>query len=306
MLNAIDKKVLKEVADLEGIPKGAYNIRKNGKLEGREVSANINIETNEKGDGIVIDIKPGTVNESVHIPVILSQAGLHDVVYNTFIIGEDSDVTIVAGCGIHCGSDESEGHSGIHEFQIKNGAKVTYIEKHVAMGDGSGKRILNPTTKVVMEENAQAQMELTQLGGVDEAKRINEATIGAGSVLLITERVMTEKEQSAESRNDITLAGTDSKANIVSRSVIKGSSSQDFYVNLTAEAMCYGHIECDAIIMDNGINQTIPALRALHPDAELTHEASIGKIANDQLMKLMSLGLDYDQAVNRIIQGFLS
>jgi Fe-S cluster assembly scaffold protein SufB len=305
MLNAIDKKVLKEVADLEGMPKGAYNIRKNGKLEGREVSANINIETNEKGDGIIIDIKPGTKDESVHIPVILSQAGLHDVVYNTFIIGEGSDVTIVAGCGIHCGGNASEGHSGIHEFQIKAGAKVKYVEKHIAIGEGSGKRILNPTTKVFMEENAQAQMELTQIGGVDEAKRVNEATIGAGSVLLITERVMTEKEQSAESRNEITLAGTDSKTNIVSRSVIKGSSSQDFYVNLTAKAKCYGHIECDAIIMDNGINQTIPALRALHPDAELTHEASIGKIANDQLMKLMSLGLDYDQAVNRIIQGFL-
>ena len=305
MINAIDKKVLKEVADLEGIPKGAYNIRKNGKLEGREVSANINIETNEKGDGIVIDIKPGTKDESVHIPVILSKAGLHDVVYNTFIIGEGSDVTIVAGCGIHCGSDASEGHSGIHEFHIKAGAKVTYVEKHIALGDGSGKRILNPTTKVFMEENAQAQMELTQLGGVDEAKRFNEATIGAGSVLLITERVMTEKEQSAESNNEITLDGEDSKTNIVSRSVIKGSSSQDFYVNLTAKARCYGHIECDAIIMDNGINQTIPALRAQHPDAELTHEASIGKIANDQLMKLMSLGLDYDQAVNRIIQGFL-
>lgn len=306
MLNAIDKKVLKEVAGLEGIPKGAYNIRKNGKLEGREVSANINIESNEKGDGIVIDIKPGTVNESVHIPVILSQAGLHDVVYNTFIIGEGADVTIVAGCGIHCGSSESEGHSGIHEFQIKNGAKVTYVEKHVALGEGSGRRILNPTTKVFMEENAQARMELTQLGGVDEAKRANEAQIGAGSVLLITERVMTEKDQSAESRNDITLAGTDSKANIVSRSVIKGRSSQDFFVNLTAEEKCYGHIECDAIIMDQGTNQTIPALRALHPDAALTHEASIGKIANDQLMKLMSLGLDYDQAVNRIIEGFLS
>jgi Fe-S cluster assembly scaffold protein SufB len=305
MLNAIDKKVLKEVADLEGMPKGAYNIRKNGKLEGREVSANINIETNEKGDGIIIDIKPGTKDESVHIPVILSQAGLHDVVYNTFIIGEGSDVTIVAGCGIHCGGNASEGHSGIHEFQIKAGAKVKYVEKHIAIGEGSGKRMLNPTTKVFMEENAQAQMELTQIGGVDEAKRVNEATIGAGSVLLITERVMTEKEQSAESRNEITLAGTDSKTNIVSRSVIKGSSSQDFYVNLTAKAKCYGHIECDAIIMDNGINQTIPALRALHPDAELTHEASIGKIANDQLMKLMSLGLDYDQAVNRIIQGFL-
>lgn len=305
MLNAIDKRVLKEVAELEGIPKGAYNIRKNGKLLGREVSANINIETNEKGDGIIIDIKPGTVNESVHIPVILSQAGLHDTVYNTFIVGEGSDVTIVAGCGIHCGGKESEGHSGIHEFQIKAGAKVKYVEKHIALGDGTGKRILNPTTKVFIAENAQVEMELTQLGGVDEAKRYNEAQIGAGSVLLITERVMTDGEQVAESRNEIELLGADSKTNIVSRSVIKGNSTQDFYVNLTAFAKCYGHIECDAIIMDNGSNQTIPALRALHPDAEMTHEASIGKIVNDQLMKLMSLGLDYDAAVNRIIQGFL-
>jgi len=305
MLNAIDKQVLKEVADLEGIPKGAYNIRKNGKLLGREVSANIAIETNPKGDGIVIDIAPGTVDESVHIPVILSQAGLHDVVYNTFIVGKDSDVTIVAGCGIHCGGPEAEGHSGIHEFQIEAGAKVRYVEKHVAIGDGSGKRILNPTTKVFMAENAQAEMELTQLGGVDEAKRSNEATVGAGSVLLMTERVMTDGSQVAASKNEVELAGTDSKANIVSRSVLKDDSRQDFYVNLTAQAKCYGHIECDAIIMDNGRNQTIPALRALHPDAELTHEASIGKIANDQLMKLMSLGLSYDAAVNRIIQGFL-
>ncbi|MGM0610644.1 MAG: SufD family Fe-S cluster assembly protein [Thermodesulfobacteriota bacterium] len=305
MLNAIDKQILKEVADLEGIPKGAYNIRKNGELQGREVSANINIETNEKGDGIVIDIKPGTVNESVHIPVILSQAGLHDTVYNTFIVGEGSDVTIVAGCGIHCGGKESEGHSGIHEFQIKADAKVKYVEKHIAIGEGTGRRILNPTTKVFMAENAQAEMELTQLGGVDEAKRFNEAEIGSGSVLLITERVMTEGNQTAESRNEVELTGTDSKTNIISRSVIKDNSTQDFYVNLTAVARCYGHIECDAIIMDNGRNQTVPALRALHPDAELTHEASIGKIANDQLMKLMSLGLDYDAAVNRIIQGFL-
>lgn len=269
------------------------------------MSANINIETNEKGDGIIISIKQGTKNESVHIPVILSQAGLHDTVYNTFIVGEGSDVTIIAGCGIHCGGKEPEGHSGIHEFQIKAGAKVKYIEKHVAMGEGSGRRILNPTTKVFMEENAQVEMELTQLGGVDETVRINEAVIGAGSVLIMTERVMTDGNQKAESRNEIELAGVDSKANIVSRSVIKGDSSQNFYVNLTARAKCYGHIECDAIIMDNGINQTVPALRALHPDAELTHEASIGKIANDQLMKLMSLGLDYDAAVNRIIQGFL-
>ena len=305
MLNAIDKQVLKEVADLEGIPKGAYNIRKNGELMGREVSANINIETNQNNDGIIIDIKPGTKNESVHIPVILSKAGLHDTVYNTFIVGEGSDVTIIAGCGIHCGGKESEGHSGIHEFQIKAGAKVKYVEKHIAIGEGTGRRILNPTTKVFIAENAHAEMELTQLGGVDEAKRVNEAVIGEGAVLIITERVMTEGDQMAESKNEIELAGTNSKTNIVSRSVIKGNSSQDFYVNLTAKAKCYGHIECDAIIMDNGINQTIPALRTLHPDAELTHEASIGKIANDQLMKLMSLGLDYDAAVNRIVQGFL-
>src|SRR6056297_1880191 len=224
MFDAIDKQVLKQVADLEEVPKGAYNIRKNGKLLSREVSANINIEANEKGDGIVIDIKPGTVNESVHIPVILSQAGLHDVVYNTFIIGENSDVTIVAGCGIHCGSSESEGHSGIHEFRIKSGARVKYVEKHVAIGEGTGRRSLNPTTRVFMEENASAEMELTQLGGVDEAKRANEASIGAGSVLLITERVRTEGNQTAEPQNEIELAGSDSKTNIVSRSVLKGDS----------------------------------------------------------------------------------
>jgi Fe-S cluster assembly scaffold protein SufB len=306
MLDAIDKQVLKAVADLEGIPKGAYNIRKNGKLLGRETSANINIETNEEGTGIVITIKPGTVNESVHIPVILSQAGLHDVVYNTFIIGEGSDVTIVAGCGIHCGSSQAEGHSGIHEFRVGKNASVKYVEKHIALGEGKGKRILNPTTKIFLEENAHAEMELTQLGGVDEAKRFNEAHLGAGSSLLVTERVMTDGDQVAESKNELVLAGDNSKANMISRSVIKGDSKQDFYVNLEARAKSFGHIECDAIIMDNGTNQTIPALKALHPDAELTHEASIGKIANDQLMKLMSLGLTYDEAVNKIIQGFLN
>lgn len=305
MLNAIDKELLKAVADLEGIPKGAYNIRKNGELLGREVSANIHIETNEAGNGIVIRIKPGTVNESVHIPVILSQAGLHDVVYNTFDIGENSDVTIVAGCGIHCGGSESEGHSGIHEFRVGKNARVKYVEKHVATGEGSGKRTLNPTTKVFLEEGAYAEMELTQLGGVDEAKRANEGEVRAGASLMITERVMTDGNQEAESRNELILSGENSKANIISRSVVKGHSKQDFFVNLEARAKCYGHIECDAIIMDQGISQTIPALKALHPDAELTHEASIGKIANDQLMKLMSLGLEYDEAVNRIIHGFL-
>lgn len=305
MFDAIDKQLLKAVADLEGIPKGAYNIRKNGKLLKREVSANINIESNAEGTGIIITIKPGTINESVHIPVILSQAGLYDVVYNTFIVGENSDVTIVAGCGIHCGGKEREGHAGIHEFRIGKNAKLKYVEKHVALGEGRGKRILNPTTKVFLEEGGHAEMELSQIGGVDEAMRQNEAHLGAGSSILITERVLTDFDQSATSKNLIVLEGDGSKANMTSRSVIKGDSVQNFYVNLEARAKSYGHIECDAIIMDNGRNETVPALRAFHPDAELTHEASIGKIANDQLMKLMSLGLTYDQAVNKIIQGFL-
>lgn len=305
MLSAIDKELLKEVAGLEGIPKGAYNIRKNGQLLGREVSANILIETNEAGNGIVITIAPGTRNESVHIPVIVSQAGLHDVVYNTFIIGEDSDVTIVAGCGIHCGGSAPEGHEGIHEFRIGKKARMKYVEKHVALGEGKGKRSLDPTTRVFLEEDAYAEMELSQLGGVDEALRQNEAQLGPGSSLLITERVLTDGRQSAVSRNEIVLVGEDSKANMISRSVIKGDSRQDFYATLDAQAKCFGHIECDAIIMDNGANETIPSLKARHPDAELTHEASIGKIANDQLMKLMSLGLTYDEAVNKIIQGFL-
>ncbi len=305
MLNAIDKQLLKEVAELEQIPKGAYNIRKNGELMGREVSSNINIETNEAGDGIIVTIKPGTKNESVHIPVILTQAGLHDVVYNTFIIGDDSDVTIVAGCGIHCGSSEAEGHSGIHEFRVGKNARISYVEKHLAIGEGEGRRTLNPTTKIYMEENAYAEMELTQIGGVDEAKRVNEAELGPGCSLLISEKVLTEGTQNAESRNELILKGEDSSANMVSRSVIRGNSNQDFYVQLTALAKCFGHIECDAIIMDNGTNQTMPSLNARHPDAELTHEASIGKIADDQLIKLMSLGLSYDEAVNKIIQGFL-
>ena len=305
MLDAIDKELLAAVADLEGLPKGAFNIRKNGRLLKREVSANIDIESHADGQGITVTIKPGTVNESVHIPVILSQAGLYDVVYNNFIIGADSDVTIIAGCGIHCGGPEPEGHAGIHEFHVGAGAKVKYVEKHYARGSGRGRRSLNPTTKVFLAAGAAAEMELTQIGGVDEANRINEATLGPDSLLLITERVLTEGEQRAVSTNTISMAGEGSRANMISRSVIKGDSRQDFHATLEALAPCFGHIECDAIIMDNGKNETIPALKAHHPDAALTHEASIGKIASDQLMKLMSLGLSYDEAVNRIIQGFL-
>ncbi len=305
MLDATDRELLKAVADLEDIPKGAYNIRKNGELLSRETTANIEIVTNDEMNGIDIIVKPGTKNESVHIPVILSKAGLMDVVYNRFIIGENADVTIIAGCGIHCGSSEPEGHAGVHEFKIDKNARVKYVEKHYASGPGRGKRTLSPTTRVFMEEGSQAEMELTQMGGVDVAKRVNEAVLGARASLLVTERVMTDGKQQASSRNTVILEGTDSRCELISRSVIKGNSNQDFYATIEAKARCYGHLECDAIVMDNGTNETIPALKSLHPDAELTHEAAIGKIANDQLLKLMSLGMDYDQAVNRIIRGFL-
>ncbi len=305
MLDAIDKELLNTVAGLEALPKGAYNIRKNGKLLAREVTADIEIVTNDEMHGIDIMVKPGTKNQSVHIPVILSKAGLMDVVYNRFIIGEDADVTIIAGCGIHCGSDEPEGHAGVHEFKLEKNSRVRYVEKHVATGPGRGKRTLSPTTKVFMDEGAQAEMELAQIGGVDVAKRVNEAVLGPRASLLITERVMTDGNQEAASRNTIILEGTDSRCELISRSVIKGDSNQDFYASIEAQARCFGHVECDAIVMDNGTNETIPALRSFHPEAELTHEAVIGKIANEQLLKLMSLGLEYDEAVNRIIRGFL-
>ncbi len=305
MLNALDKTILEAVTDLKTIPGGAYNIRKNGQLLERKTTDRIMFESLKDRSGISVTVKPFTVNEILHIPVIVSQAGLNDVVYNKFVIGEGCDVTIVAGCGLHCSGSSFSGHEGIHEFFVGESARVKYVEKHVALGDGKGKRALHPTTKVFMEQGSFMEMELTQLGGVDDANRINEAVLGPESSLTVTERVMTDTHQSAVSKNEIILEGHGSRANLVSRSVIKGDSRQDFFAAIEAKAKCFGHIECDAIIMDNGVNETVPALRARHPDAELTHEASIGKIANDQLVKIMSMGLSYDEAVNWIIQGFL-
>jgi len=305
MLDAIDKEILKTVAGLEEIPKGAFNIRKNGKLLERNTTANIDIESYPESKGIKIVIKSGTKNESVHIPVILSQADLYDIVKNDFIIGDDCDVTIIAGCGIHCGSDKREGHAGVHEFHVGKRSKVKYIEKHYATGEGKGRRILNPVTRVFLQDDARIEMELTQISGVDEAKRLNEAVLAPRSSLLISEKVMTEGDQTAVSNNNIVLDGRDSKAEVLARSVIKGDSYQAFYAVIEARERCYGHLECDAIVMDNGKSETVPSLKSLHPEAELTHEAAIGKIADEQLVKLMTLGMDYDDAVKKIIQGFL-
>lgn len=304
-MDQIQKSLLAQVADLHEVPEGAYNIRSNGKLEGRNTTANIDIVTKEDKPGIDIIIKPGTKNESMHIPVILSESGLKDLVYNDFYIGEDADVTIIAGCGIHnCGVDTSE-HDGIHTFHIGKNAKVRYVEKHYGEGDGSGERILNPTTVIHIEEGGYMEMESVQIKGVDSTERTTEADLKAGASLVVKEKLMTHGRQKAESVFTIDLNGEDSSANIISRSVAKGKSEQTFISHLNGNNKCAGHTECDGIIMDQAKVNAVPSLSANHLDASLIHEAAIGKIAGEQLVKLMTLGLTEAEAEEQIVNGFL-
>lgn len=305
MIDEIQKKILSEVADLHSVPEGAYNIRANGKSADRKTTANIDIITKEDKSGIDIRIKPGTVHESVHIPVVISESGLSEVVYNDFYIGEDSDVVIIAGCGIHnCGKQDSR-HDGVHRFFVGRNAKVKYVEKHYGEGDGEGKRILNPVTEVCMEENSYMEMDMVQIKGVDSTKRTNTAKLAAGAKLIVKERLMTHGSQYAESTYDVELNGDDSAADVVSRSVAKNDSVQIFSSRLIGNAKCSGHTECDAIIMDNARIKAIPALDANCTDAALIHEAAIGKIAGEQIIKLMTLGLTESEAESRIVNGFL-
>lgn len=304
-MDSIEKSILEQVADIHEVPEGAYNIRSNGELAGRNTTANIDIVTKEDKPGIDIIIKPGTQNESLHIPVILSQPGLKDMVYNDFYVGENADVTIVAGCGIHnCGVDTSE-HDGIHTFYIKKGAKVKYIEKHYGEGDGEGKRILNPTTVIHVEEDAVFEMESVQIKGVDSTIRDTEADLAAGASLVIHEKIMTHGKQFAETNFKVDMNGEGSSANVVSRSVAKGESKQVFNSIINGNNACSGHTECDAIIMDQSSVTAVPQLTANDIDAALIHEAAIGKIAGDQLNKLMTLGLTEEEAEEQIINGFL-
>jgi len=304
MFDAIDKKLLKEVADLHDIPQGAYNIRKNGEKLSRNTTANIDIVTKEDKPGIDIIVKPGTKNESVHIPVILS-AEMNDLVYNTFEIGENSDVVIVAGCGIHNATDNDSGHDGVHEFFIRRGAKVKYIEKHFGDGEGSGKRILNPTTIIDIEEDAVAELELVQIKGVDNTKRDTVVRLQKNAKLIVSERLLTYFDQTAESIITVELLGDGSTAQIISRSVAQNDSKQIFHLNLRGHCECKGHIQCDSIIMHNAEVSAIPEITALSEGAELIHEAAIGRIASEQLTKLMCLGLTEQQAEETILQGFL-
>ncbi len=304
-MDAIQKSLLEQVAGLHAVPEGAYNIRANGQKAGRNSTANIDIVTKTDKDGIDIIIKPGTKNESVHIPVVLSMSGLKDMVYNDFFIGADSDVTIIAGCGIHnCGEQASE-HSGIHTFHVGKNARVRYVEKHYAEGDGLGENIMNPTTVVEMEEGGYMEMETTQIKGVDSTVRTTTAKLGPNATLIIKEKVMTHGKQLAKSDFTVDLDGEGCHTNVISRSVARGQSRQVFLARINGNAACYGHSECDAIIMDEGIVSAIPEVTANCLDAQLVHEAAIGKIAGEQLTKLMTLGLTEKEAEEQIVNGFL-
>ena len=305
MMDQIQKRLLEEVADLHDIPEGAYNIRANGETAVRNTTANIDIISKEDGTGIDIKVKAGTKKESIHIPVVLSKSGLKEVVYNDFYIGEDSDVFIVAGCGIdNCGNQDSE-HDGIHRFYLGKNAKVKYVEKHYGGGDGLGKRILNPGTEVYMEEGSSMEMEMVQIKGVDSTDRKTIAKLEAGAKLVVRERLMTHGKQTAISDYVVELNGEGANADVVSRSVAKDESYQKFDSRIVGNAPCTGHTECDAIIMGDAKILAIPQLEANNIDAALIHEAAIGKIAGEQIIKLMTLGLTEEEAEEQIVNGFL-
>ncbi|MCI8775866.1 MAG: SufD family Fe-S cluster assembly protein [Oscillospiraceae bacterium] len=304
-MDDIQKQLLMEVADLHEVPEGAYNIRSNGKLAQRNTTADIDIITKTDKPGIDIKIKPGTKKQSVHIPVVISESGLSEVVYNDFYIGDDSDVIIVAGCGIsNCGSQDSQ-HDGVHRFFVGKNARIKYVEKHYGGGDGTGKRILNPVTEVYMESGSYMEMEMVQIKGVDSTKRTSIAKLDADATLIVRERLMTHGSQVAESIYDVELNGDNSSADVVSRSVAKNESVQIFSSKIIGNAKCSGHTECDAIIMDDAKIQAVPGLTANNIDAALIHEAAIGKIAGEQIIKLMTLGLTEQEAEDKIVNGFL-
>ena len=304
-MDDIQKRLIAEVADLHSVPEGAYSLRANGESVELHSSANIVIEKKTDKPGIDIYVADGTKNESMHIPVIISQTGITELVYNDFHIGKDCNVTIIAGCGIHnCGDQRSE-HDGIHTFYVGERSIVRYVEKHYGEGDGNGERVLNPTTVINLEKDSTLEMDSVQIKGVDSTLRTTKAVIGDGATLIIKEKIMTHGKQHAETDFSVDLNGEGSSTRLVSRSVARDSSTQLFRSNINGNNRCHGHSECDGIIMDNGKVAAIPEINANHVDATLIHEAAIGKIAGEQLTKLMSLGLTETEAENMIINGFL-
>ena len=305
-MNKIDKDLLAQIADLHGVPEGSYNIRKDGESIDRASSAEIEIVSKKDKNGVDIFVKPNTKNKSVHIPVIVTKGGFSDLVYNDFYIGENSEVVIVAGCGIHNATDKNSEHSGIHNLHIGKGAKVKYIEKHLATGDGVGEKILNPVTKIMLSEGSVLEMETIQLGGVTYSNRKTNATLLKDSHLIIKEKILTTNTQYAKTVFNVNLKESNCSAEVVSRSVAKDKSKQEFVSNLIGNAECYGHVECDAILINDAKIVSVPKITANCVSANLVHEAQIGKIAGDQLTKLMTLGLTEKEAEDLIIKGYLS
>ena len=304
-MNSVEKNLLKEVADIEKIPMGAYNIRQNGQGIERNVTENINIVTKTDKQGIDIIIKENTKNESVHIPVIITQGGLTDVVYNDFYIGKNTDVVIVAGCGIHNSTCSESRHDGIHRFFLEENAKVKYIEKHYGSGEGTGKKVLNPQTVIDLKKGATFEMESVQIKGVDSTIRETIAYVEEEANLIVTERIMTHGEQFAKTVFEVKLNGENASTHVTSRSVADNNSRQEFLSRVEGNAKCFGHVECDAIIMENAKIIASPQIEANSLDANLIHEAAIGKIAGEQITKLMTLGLTEKEAEEQIISGFL-
>ncbi len=305
-LSPLDESLLANIAGIHGMPKGAFNIRRDGQLVERHSSANIEISTKTDNPGIDIHIKPGTKGETVYIPVIVTQAGLKDVVYNTFYIGEDCDVTIIAGCGIHNASHQASEHDGIHSFYCGKHARVRYMEKHYGEGEGTGERILNPVTNVYMEEGSVCEMELTQLRGVTSTIRDTNAELGPNAKLVLTEKLLTHDKQTATSNMRIELNGDGSNVQVISRSVAQDESVQIFNPLVIGNAECRGHVQCDAIIMGKAKVTAIPGIEAASEEAMLVHEAAIGKIAGDQIVKLMTLGLSEEEAEEEMLEDFLN
>lgn len=304
-MDNIQKNLLREIANIEKTPMGAYNIRSNGKGIERRTTSNIDIITKQDKPGIDIVIKENTINESVHIPVVLTEGGLTDVVYNDFYIGKNANVVIVAGCGIHNTTCHTSEHDGIHTFYLEEGAHITYIEKHYGEGSGTGSRILNPQTIIHLKKGATMEMESVQIKGVDSTVRDTTAYLEDNSNLIITERIMTHDKQTAITNFNVHLNGKGSSTKVASRSIAQNNSIQEFNSNVIGNSECFGHVECDAIIMDNAKVISTPKIVANNVDASLIHEAAIGKIAGDQLTKLMSLGLSKEEAEEKIISGFL-
>ncbi len=304
-MSKIDADLLYQIANMKGATNGAYNIRKNGRLDARQSTKSVEITSRADGNGIDVKVRPYTKGEQVHIPVLITESGLEELVYNDFHIGEHCDVEIIAGCGIHNDGHQRSQHDGVHTFHVGKHSRVKYTEKHYGDGEGTGERVMNPQTIIYLAEGATIELETVQIKGVDSTKRYTRVECEAGAEAVVTERLLTHDKQYAESRMDIILNGEGARTQVISRSVAQDESVQVFYPQVEGNAPCFGHVQCDSILMGKAKVSSIPAIVANHMDAQLVHEAAIGKIAGDQILKLMTLGLTEEEAEQTILDGFL-